>query len=63
MLPRDAARQHMYDDAKHAYRQAGHHRRQTRLRWKWTWLDSLTDELITAQQQGILGQFLLSIRY
>ena len=52
MLPRDAARQRMYDDAKHAYRQAGHHRRQTRLRWKWTWLDSLTDELITAQQQG-----------
>ena len=51
-LPRDAVRTHMYEDAKRAYQPASKYRRHTCLRWKWAGLNSLTEELLTAQVAG-----------
>ncbi len=47
-VPRNAQREQEYQQAKQRSREAAKRRKLTRQRWKWEWVDSLTDELRTA---------------
>ena len=50
--PRDPQRQQDYAQALRDSREASKRRKLTRRRWKWEWIDGLTDELTTAAGQG-----------
>ena len=50
-LPRDAQRQQELTQAQQHSRQVRKHRRKTRLRWKWEWVDRVTENLNRAHQQ------------
>ena len=51
-IPRTAQREQAYQQAKRRSREAAKRRKLTSQRWKWEWVDSLTDELRTAQIKG-----------
>lgn len=51
-IPRAAQREQAYQQAKRRSREAAKQRKLTSQRWKWEWVDSLTDELRTAQIKG-----------
>lgn len=52
VLPRTPARQQAFEEAKTYARRMAKKRRITRLKWKWAWIDNLTEELSTANREG-----------
>ena len=52
VLPRTPIRQQAFEESTAHARRMAKKRRITRLKWKWTWIDNLTDELNTANREG-----------